>query len=144
VRWLCWPGNWWRRWKPGEGTRLSHKTEPELELVVRSSQPFLDTRWSSDRVVSTSALHARPIPPPTAASLALGQEATALASSLEHPSPTQENETQWASATPSFSEEAELRKVVSGLETKVMALQEHLAQLTLELLRERSELMNAA
>jgi hypothetical protein len=42
-----------------------------------------------------------------------------------------------ASATPSFSEEAELRKVVCGLEAKVMTLQEQLAQLTLELLRER-------
>jgi hypothetical protein len=60
------------------------------------------------------------------ASPALQQEATPLASTLSHPSPTQENETQ-----------ADLRKVVSALEAKVMTLQEQLAQLTLELLRER-------
>jgi hypothetical protein len=35
---LAW--SWWRRWKPGEGTRLSRKTAPELELVVRSLRPF--------------------------------------------------------------------------------------------------------
>ena len=35
---LAW--SWWRRWKPGEGTRLSRKTAPELELVVRSLSPF--------------------------------------------------------------------------------------------------------
>jgi hypothetical protein len=44
-----------------------------------------------------------------------------------------------AAAPPSFSEEADLRKVVSTLEAKVMTLQEQLAQLTLELLREHSE-----
>jgi hypothetical protein len=92
-----------------------------------------------EQVQQLAALHARPILPPAAASPALRQEATPLASTLSHPSPTQENETQLASATPSLSEEAELRKVVSGLEAKVMTLQEHLAQLSLELLRERSE-----
>jgi hypothetical protein len=90
-----------------------------------------------EQVQQLAALHARPIPPPTAASPALRQEVTPLASTLSHPSPTQENETQLAVAPPSFSEEADLRKVVSGLEAKVMTLQEQLAHLTLELLRER-------
>ncbi len=71
------------------------------------------------------------------ASPALRQEATPLASTLSHLFPTQENETQVAAAPASFSEEAELRKGVCGLEAKVMTLQEQLAQLTLELLRER-------
>lgn len=92
-----------------------------------------------EQVQQLAALHARPLPPPAAASPALRQEATPLASTLSHPAPTQESETQLACATPSFSEEAELRKVVSALEAKVMTLQEHLTQLSLELLRERSE-----
>jgi hypothetical protein len=53
------------------------------------------------------------------------------------PLPHSEGETQLACATPAFSEEAELRKVVCDLEAKVMTLQEHLTQLSLELLRER-------
>src|SRR6266516_2988053 len=44
---------------------------------------------------------------------------------------------QLASVTSSALEEAELRKVVCGLEAKVLTLQEHLTQLSLELLRER-------
>jgi hypothetical protein len=92
-----------------------------------------------EQVQQLAALHARPIPSPAAASPAPRQIATPLASTLSHPSPTQESETPVASMTPSCSEEAELRKVVSGLEAKVMTLQEQLAQLSLELLRERSE-----
>jgi hypothetical protein len=92
-----------------------------------------------EQVQQLASLHARPISPSAAASPALRQEATPLASTLSPPSPTQENETPLASATPSCSEETELRKVVSALETKVMTLQEHLTQLSLELLRERSE-----
>ncbi len=92
-----------------------------------------------EQVQQLAALHARPISSPAAASPAHRPEATSLASTLSHPSPTQENETQLAAAPASFSEEADLRKVVSGLEAKVMTLQEQLAQLTLELLRERSE-----
>lgn len=92
-----------------------------------------------EQVQQLAALHARPIAPPTAASAALRQEATPLASTLSPPAPTQASETQLACATPSVSGEAELRKVVCALEAKVMTLQEHLSQLSLELLRERSE-----
>lgn len=106
---------------------VAHPTDARLKCLT----------W--EQLQQLAALHARPISPPATASPALWQEATPLASSLEHPSPTQENETQLAAAPPSFSEEADLRKVVSALEAKVMTLQEQLAQLTLELLRERSE-----
>ncbi len=88
-----------------------------------------------EQVQQLAALHARPISPPAVASPVLGQEAAPL--SL--PGPTRENNTSLASMSPSCSEEADLRKVVSSLEAKVMTLQEHLAQLSLELLRERSE-----
>ena len=92
-----------------------------------------------EQVQQLATLHARPIAPPAAASPALRQEATPLASTLSPPCSTQESETQLACATPAFSEEAELRKVVCDLEAKVMSLHEHLTQLSLELLRERSE-----
>ena len=104
---------------------VAHPTDARLKCLT------------PEQVQQLAALHARPLPPPAAASPALRQEVTPLTSTLSHPSSTQESETQLASATPSLSEEAELRKVVSALEAKVMALQEQLAQLTLELLRER-------
>src|SRR5437763_448681 len=50
-----------------------------------------------------------------------------------------ENEALLVSAASCLSEEQELRRAVCGLQAKVMTLQEHLTQLTLELLRERSE-----
>jgi len=92
-----------------------------------------------EQVQQLATLHARPIAPLAAASPGLRQEATPLPSTLSPPSLTQQNETPLADAPASFSEEAGLRTVVCGLEAKVMALQEQLAQLTLELLRERSE-----
>jgi hypothetical protein len=88
-----------------------------------------------EQVQQLAALHARPISPPAVASPVLGQEAAPL--SL--PAPTRENDTSLASMPPSCSEQAELRKLVCSLEAKVITLQEHLAQLSLELLRERSE-----
>jgi hypothetical protein len=84
-----------------------------------------------------ASLHARPIAPLAAASPALPQEATPFASTLSSPCLPQHNETPLADAPASFSEEAGLRTVVCGLEAKVMALQEQLAQLSLELLGER-------
>ena len=66
-----------------------------------------------------------------------GDEVTPLASPAEHTAAAQENEAQLVSATSSALEEAELRKAVCGLEAKVLTLQEHLTQLSLELLRER-------
>jgi len=92
-----------------------------------------------EQVQQLASMHARPIAPPAAASPGLRQEATPLPSTLSPLSLTQQNETLLADAPVSFSEEAGLRAVVGGLETKVMALQEQVAQLTLELLGERSE-----
>lgn len=90
-----------------------------------------------EQVQQLASLHARPIAPLAAASAKLQQEATSLASTPSSPSLTQQNETPLADTSASFSQEAGLRTVVCGLEAKVMALQEQLAQLTLELLRER-------
>jgi len=90
-----------------------------------------------EQVQQLATLHARPIAPLAAASAALWQEATPLASTLSPSSSSQPNASRLADAPAACSEEAGLRTVVCGLETKVMALQEQLAQLTLELLRER-------
>ena len=92
-----------------------------------------------EQVQQLATLHARPIAPLAAASPVLRQEATLLPSTLSPPALTQQYETPLADAPASVSEEAGLRTVVCGLEAKVMALQEQMAQLTLELLRERSE-----
>src|SRR5260370_19590617 len=106
---------------------VAHPTDARLKCLTR------------EQVQQLAALHARPIAPLAAASPALRQEATPLPSTLSSPSLTQQYETPLAHAPASCPEEAGLRTVVSALPTKVMALQEQLAQLTLELLRERSE-----
>jgi hypothetical protein len=74
-----------------------------------------------------------------AASPALLEEATPIDTSEGHTAIAQETHAQLGAATTSLSEEAEIRKAVCGLEAKVMTLQEHLTQLTFELLRERTE-----
>jgi len=90
-----------------------------------------------EQVQQLATLHARPIAPLAGAPEKRRQEATPLPSTLSPSSLTQQYETLLADAPASCSEEAGLRTVVCGLETKVMALQEQVAQLTLELLRER-------
>jgi hypothetical protein len=92
-----------------------------------------------EQVQQLATLHARPLPSPAAASPPLGQEATPLASTRSLPSSPQPNEAQVTDAPASCSEEAGIRTAVCELETKVMVLQEQVAHLTLELLRERSE-----
>jgi hypothetical protein len=104
---------------------VAHPTDARLKCLT------------SEQVQQLAALHARPLQSPAAAAAGLRQEASLLASTLSPPVPIQASETPLACATPSFTEEAELRKAVSALEAKVMTLQEHLAQLSLELLRER-------
>jgi hypothetical protein len=106
---------------------VAHPTDARLKCLT------------PEQVQQLATLHARPIAPLAAASPGLRQEAKPLTSTLSPPSLTQQNETSLADAPASFSAEAGLRTVVWGLEAKVMALQEQLAQLTLELLRERSE-----
>jgi hypothetical protein len=109
-----------------------------LQFVAHPSDARLKC-LTSEQVQQLAALHARPMAPPAAASPPLWQEATPLASTLSPPSPPQQNETPLADAPASCSEAAELRTVVWALEEKVMVLQEQVAQLSLELLRERSE-----
>ncbi len=106
---------------------VAHPTDARLKCLT------------PEQVQQLAALHARPIAPPAAASPPLRQEATLLPSTLSPPALTQQNKTPLADSPASCSEAAELRTVVCSLEAKVMALQEQLAQLTLELLRERSE-----
>jgi hypothetical protein len=106
---------------------VAHPTDARLKCLT------------PEQVQQLATLHARPIAPPAAASPVLRQEATPLPSTLSLPALTQPYETPLADAPASCSEEAGLRTVVCGLETKVMALQEQVAHLTLELLRERSE-----
>ncbi len=106
---------------------VAHPTDARLKCLTR------------EQVQQLAVLHARPLPSPAAASPPLRQEATPLASTLSPSSSPEPNETRLADAPVSCSEEAELRTAVCGLETKVMALQEQVAHLTLELLRERTE-----
>ena len=106
---------------------VAHPTDARLKCLT------------PEQVQQLAALHARPIAPLAAASAPLRQEASPLTATLSPPPFPEPNEAQVADAPASDSEEAGLRTVVSGLEAKVMALQEQLAQLTLELLRERSE-----
>lgn len=110
----------------------------QLHFIAHPSDARLKC-LTSEQVQQLAALHARPLLSPAVASPALGQEATALPSTLAPPSSPELNEAQVTDAPASGSEAAGLRTAVVGLEAKVMALQEQLAQLTLELLRERSE-----
>src|SRR5262249_9220038 len=84
-------------------------------------------------------LHARPLQLAAAAHLRHQEEATSPPESYEHTPQTPESEVSLVSATASLSDQAELRKAVCSLSAQVMTLQEQLTQLTLELLRERTE-----
>ncbi len=92
-----------------------------------------------EQVQQLATLHARPLQMSPPASPALRDEVPPLDASPGQTAATQANEVSPVSATSSVSEEAVLRKAVCGLEAKVLTLQEQLTQLTLELLRERSE-----
>src|SRR5438876_8767687 len=72
-------------------------------------------------------------------SRALPEELTPLTSPPGDLAAAQANEASPVSLTSSLSEEVELRKALCGLEAKVLTLQEQLTQLTLELLRERTQ-----
>jgi hypothetical protein len=105
----------------------THPTDGRLKCLTR------------EQVQQLATLHAHllqrvPDPPP-----ALPEETTPLASSPADTATAQENKAPLISGTSSSAEEAEWQKAVHGLEAKVLTLQEHLTQLTIELLRERSE-----
>jgi len=92
-----------------------------------------------EQVQQLATLHTRPLQMSPTASPALPEEATPIDACEGHTPIAQENDAQLVAAAAPLSEEAELRKAVCGLEAKVLTLQEHLTQLTIELLRERSE-----
>ncbi|MFL5587151.1 MAG: hypothetical protein ACJ8DI_05770 [Ktedonobacteraceae bacterium] len=92
-----------------------------------------------EQVQQLATLHARPLQLSPPASPAFPDEVTPHASSQGQTAAAQANEAAPVSTSSSLSQEAELRKAVCGLEAKVLTLQEQLTQLTLELLRERSE-----
>jgi len=91
-----------------------------------------------EQVQQLATLHARPLQMSPPASPALPAKVPPLDAS-QGQAAAQTNVVSPVSPTSSLSEEAGLRKVVGGLEAKVLTLQEQLAQLTLELLRERTE-----
>jgi hypothetical protein len=116
--------NWLRRAQMQFST---HPTDARLKCLT------------AEQVQQLATLHARPLQMPTEPSPLLGNAVPPLALSPEQAAPAQENEAALLSATSSLSQEAEWRKAVCGLEAKVLTLQEQLSQLTLELLRERSD-----
>lgn len=105
---------------------IAHPTDARLKCLT----------WQ--QVQQLARLHARPLQMPPPASPALPEETAPINASEEHTPLAQKNDAQLVAAVP-LSEEAELRKTVCRLEANVMTLQEHLTQLTLELLRVRSE-----
>jgi hypothetical protein len=105
----------------------THPTDARLKCLT----------WAQVQQLAT--LHARSLQVAPDPSSALPEEVTALASSPGDMAATQANEASPLSLTSSLSEEVELRKAVCGLEAKVLTLQEQLTQLTLELLRERTQ-----
>jgi hypothetical protein len=92
-----------------------------------------------EQVQQLATLHARALQMAPDPSPALPEETPPLASPPADTAIAQENKAPLISVASSSAEEAELRKAVHGLEAKVLTLQEHLTQLTIELLRERSE-----
>jgi hypothetical protein len=106
---------------------VAHPTDARLKCLM------------PEQVQQLALLHARSLQRSATASSTLQEEAPALASSEGQTAAAQQQEAPPVSAIPSLSEEVDLRKAVCGLEAKVVALQEHLTQLTLELLHERSE-----
>ncbi len=86
-----------------------------------------------EQVQQLATLHARPLQMSPPACPALPTEVTPRASSQGQTAAAQANVAAPVSPTSSLSEEAELRKVVCGLEAKVLTLQEQLTQLTFEL-----------
>jgi len=92
-----------------------------------------------EQVQQLAALHTRPLQMAPDPSPALPEETTPLASFPANTAAAQENKAPLISVSGSLPEEAEWRKAVHGLQANVLTLQEHLTQLTIELLRERSE-----
>ena len=118
--------NWMRR-----ATMLftAHPTDARLNCLTQT------------QVQQLATLHGRPLPSSASTIPALREEVPLLGSSLGQATPSQECAATPAQETlpfpPSVPEEVDLRKTLASLETKVTTMQEQLAQLALELLRER-------
>jgi hypothetical protein len=117
-----------RNWLRHAGMQfIAHPTDARLKCLT------------PEQVQQLAILHVRPLQMTSAASPALQEAVTPLESPDESTPAKRENEAPFVAATAPLSEDAELRKTVCSLEAKVTTLQEHLTQLTLELLRERTE-----
>ncbi len=92
-----------------------------------------------EQVQQLAALHARPLQVPPPASPALAVNIPPLASPPAQTPVLPVPEASPVSLSRSLSAEAELRNVVGSLEAKVQTLQEQLASLAVELLRERTQ-----
>jgi hypothetical protein len=86
-----------------------------------------------EQVQQLAALHGRPLPPLSSSPVPLPEAPSVLTSSQREVTAKQEH----IPVSPSVSEEAELRRSLAALETKVTTIQEQLTQLALQLLRER-------
>lgn len=106
---------------------VAHPTDARLKCLTQ------------EQIQQLATLHARPLQMAPDPSPVLREQVTPLAWSPEQTVPVQENKMALVSAASSLSEEAELRKVVCGLEAKVLTLQEQLTHLSFEVLRERTE-----
>ena len=92
---------------------------------------------TQEQVQQLATLHDRPFSPVVAPSSESGTATPPPRCDERHTSASSQREMSLVSATASGLDQAKLQEVVSGLEAKVMTLQEQLAQLALELLRER-------
>lgn len=92
-----------------------------------------------EQVQQLATLHARPLQMSPVAHLRHQEEAVSSPEPYERTPQTLESEVSLVSATASPEDQADLRKVVCSLSAQVATLQEHLTQLALELLRERTE-----
>lgn len=90
-----------------------------------------------EQVQQLATLHSRPRPLPALAPTVANTGASLLQD--QYASEASGNEISFAAATSSLDDQAELRTVVSRLQDKVMTEHSQLTQVTLELLRERSE-----
>ena len=117
-----------RNWLRHAGMQfIAHPTDARLKCLT------------PEQIQQLAILHVRPLQMTSAASPALQEAVTPLESPDESTPAKRENEAPFVAAPAPLSEDAELRKTVCSLEAKVTTLQEHLTQLTLELLRERTE-----
>ena len=109
----------WLRQANVEGA--AHPTDARLKCLTK------------EQVEGLATLHARPLPSPASASPALPEAAPAK--------PESEGELLEASIRlpTCVSPEADLRKQLACLEAKLSTMQEHLAQLALEVLHEHSQ-----